>query len=225
MRTYVDTAFSGTGYGVRVIGEKKANGNDLGDSYGYVVDLAFRLNATENGTKGNLLLQTKAAQRIYDDSTNEETQGGGSYMSFDAGSTGLDVTKLMSAVRVTFVKNYGLDGGTPEILGTAKLDVENITSGASTKSAELYLYKGTTKLNGTKDDNIENNEPILISSMEKNTAYQISAIVWLEGDSLTNASVAAVSSTMATATLNLQFSTDIELNPAENNVLQQGVID
>ena len=60
--------------------------------------------------------------------------------------------------------------------------------------------------------------------MTKNAAVQISAIVWLDGNAITNADVAAikVNDAMAQATLNLQFSTDVKLTPANNNALYQG---
>ncbi|MBQ6686108.1 MAG: hypothetical protein IJM99_08385, partial [Firmicutes bacterium] len=48
------------------------------DMYGYVIDLAFRTNATESDLK----LQVKPADRIYSDNTNDTTMGHGSSMTF-----------------------------------------------------------------------------------------------------------------------------------------------
>ena len=132
LKAHVDNSFTGDNYGVRAIGEvDTATGTGaLGNTYGYVVDLAFRLNTTNNTeaapAAGKLLLQTTAAQRIYNGenaSTNAETLGGGSYMSFNANGTGVDMKKIMNAVRVTFVQDYGKEGAdvTPVILGTAKV--------------------------------------------------------------------------------------------------------
>ena len=231
LKAHVDNSFKGDTYGVRAIGE--VNNDDatgvLGNTYGYVVDLAFRLNTTNNtGTAadktaaGKLLLQTEAAQRIYngtDASTNAETLGGGSYMSFNANGTGVDMKKIMNAVRVTFVQDYGKAEGetTPVILGTAKLDVEHATVEATSTKANLYLCDAN-------DAFLTKENAVLVDAMTKNAAVQISAIVWLDGNTITNADVAAVkvNDAMAQATLNLQFSTDVELTPANNNALYQG---
>lgn len=249
VKSCVDGAFTGTEtvgeganhYGVRAIGEVNTEdaAGALGNTYGYVVDLAFRLNTTNNtGTTadktaaGKLLLQTEAAQRIYngeDASGNQETLGGGSYMSFNANGTGSDMKKIMNAVRVTFVQDYGKQEGTPVVLGTAKLDMGNIKTGANDVSAPLYLCETTagTDTDGnptTSDSFLTNENAVLVDAMTKNAAVQISAIVWLDGNTITNADVAAVkvNDAMAQATLNLQFSTDVELTPANNNALYQG---
>lgn len=76
--------------------------NSLTDFFGYAIDLAFRTNAE----KANLLLQTSPKQRIYDNSDNANTRGGGSYMSFRSDVGGLSATKmvkLMSGIRVVFM--------------------------------------------------------------------------------------------------------------------------
>lgn len=130
-----------------------------------------------------------------------------------------DVVKnLMNGIRITFVQNYGnADGQAAEkILGTAKLDVANSTveNGNSRKATlELYDVTGTTK--------VENGE--LLTSLEKNAATQISAIVWMDGNTVRNADVAATALQSLTGTLNLQFSTDVDLKPAVNTVLKKGV--
>lgn len=236
------------GYGVRAIGELKDN-KEVSSTYGYVVDLALRVNTDNNGTAGNLLLQTDAKNRIYDGSTNEETMGGGSSMSFSVPSTANlkagALKDLLRAIRITFVQNYGLsgDGIKPEVLGTARLDVTDIkdyTTGnigdpnlgdtstltvTTEGKAPIYLYKETTtneedgKTNTTVNK-VENG--VLLGAMEKNHAYQISAIVWLDGTAVKNANVSAATAQSLTGTLNLQFSTDITLNPAVNTPLQKG---
>ena len=62
--------FDSAEYGVRAIGE--LTDTKVTSAYGYVVDLAMRVNTTgTNGAKGKLLLQTTAINRIYDGSTNE----------------------------------------------------------------------------------------------------------------------------------------------------------
>ena len=227
-------------YGVRAIGE--LTGDEVTSTYGYVVDLALRVNTTStDGTAGKLLLQTDAKNRIYDGSTNEETMGGGSTMSFsvpaNANLKAGALKELLSAIRITFVQNYVLSGGnvTPTVLGTARLDVTDIKDYTNGKNATdpdvgdtskltvttegtapVYLYKETT----TTWDKDESG--VLLTEMTENTAYQISAIVWLDGTAVKNANVSAATAQSLTGTLNLQFSTDIKLNPAVNTPLQKG---
>lgn len=243
LKAHVDSSFAGDTYGVRAIGEVNSEEGTgaLENTYGYVVDLAFRLNTSNNEgaapTAGKLLLQTDAIQRIYngeaDTNVNAETLGGGSYMSFNANGTGVDMKKIMNAVRVTFVQDYGKVGDgenpvAPVILGTAKLDTTKATTGATDVSAPLYLCEtaAATDADGnptTTDTFLTNENAVLMNAMTKNAAVQISAIVWLDGNTITNADVAAikVNDTLAQATLNLQFSTDVELTPANNNALYQ----
>jgi hypothetical protein len=60
-----------------------------------------------------------------------------------------------------------------------------------------------------------------LTTLAKNTATQISAIVWLDGSGLTNADMATAAQTL-TGTLNLQFTTDVDLTPASNTALKTG---
>lgn len=239
------------GYGVRAIGELKDD-KEVSSTYGYVVDLALRVNTTNtDGTLGKLKLQTQAVNRIYSGSTNEETMGSGSTMSFSVPSTANlkagALKDLLSAIRITFVQNYGLSGAdiTPEVLGTARLDVTGVKDYTNGKNvtevtaaddpgtwtvttegkAPIRLYtetttpgedgKTTTTVNEVEDG-------VLLDAMTKNYAYQISAIVWLDGTAVKNANVSAATAQSLTGTLNLQFSTDITLNPAVNTPLQKG---
>lgn len=235
--------FTAAYYGVRAIGE--LTDGEVTSAYGYVVDLAMRVNTTgTNGTPGKLLLQTETANRIYDGSTNEETMGGGSTMSFsvpaDANLKAGALKELLGAIRITFVQDYGKAGGTPTIIGTAKLDtsaLKDYTNGKNvdqltaqddvTKlvvttegTAPIYLYKTVTEGTDTTEVKLTDKEALLLNAMEKNKAYQISAIVWLDGTAVKNANVSATAMQSLTGTLNLQFSTDIKLNPAVNTPLK-----
>lgn len=238
-------------YGVRAIGE--LTGDEVTSTYGYVVDLALRVNTDNDGTAGKLLLQTDAKNRIYDGSTNEETMGGGSSMSFSvpakANLKAGALKELLSAIRITFVQNYGLSGDnvTLAVLGTARLDasgVKDYTNGKNANdpgvgdtstwtvttegTAPIYLYKETTTTTGGEGNQTttttwdKDESGVLLTGMTKNNAYQISAIVWLDGTAVKNANVSAATAQSLTGTLNLQFSTDITLNPAVNTPLQKG---
>ena len=242
--------FDSTNYGVRAIGELTDN-KVVTSAYGYVVDLAMRVNTNNNGTPGKLLLQTEKANRIYDGSTNAETMGGGSTMSFsvptDANLKAGALKELLGAIRITFVQNYGKstlgEGETIKILGTAKLDTsklfdytnnKNVADAKTTEgsdkwtvttegTAPIYLYKTVTEGENTTEvqlDGTAGKEAILLNAMDKNKAYQISAIVWLDGTAVKNGNVSATAAQSLTGTLNLQFSTDIKLNPAVNTPLK-----
>lgn len=213
-------------YGVRGIGLQE--GKDF-TTYGYVVDLAFRLNtAKEDKSAGKLLLQTEAIQRIAG-SVNSETMGNGSYMQFATVQPGIDLKGLLDSIRVTFVQDYGKAGGTPTVVGTACLDTTGIAAGkttlTSTDKIPLKLYtiqKNTTTVDGkttTTTTKTEAADNTLIKTLTKNAATQISAIVWLDGATLTNASVAATTLQSMAGTLNLQFATDVTLVPATNTAL------
>lgn len=232
LKAYEESTFKGTGYGVRAIGEvDSSDSTKLGSTYAYAIDLAFRLNATNNSGStsgaGKLLLQTEAKQRIYNGETtssNTETAGSGSYMSFNANGNDFDMTTLMESIRVTFIQNYGLAGDTaadPVILGTARLDAANAEKGASETIAKLYMCSvdSTGAVTFLKDS-----DAVILTALEKNTAAQVTAVVWLDGTAIKNSSVSAtkLNDAFAQATLNLQFSTDVTLKPAQNNALIEG---
>lgn len=107
--------------------------------YGYIIDLAFRTNAAES----DLLLQSDAIDRIYDDNSNDETMGKGASMTF---SVGAGVTKEMA---INLMSNFRIVFFTPgdtsnSVLATAKLDTSeaNITVDSDGKiTAYLYLYE------------------------------------------------------------------------------------
>jgi hypothetical protein len=108
----------------------------LSDTYGYVLDFAVRTNAASS----NLLLQTDAAQRVYNDSNSTATQGSGSTLklSYTAGLTATQATKLLGAIRVVFMNP---ENG--EIYGTAV--ASNIDAGSYEATAKLYLKSSVNK--------------------------------------------------------------------------------
>ena len=224
-----NSAFTDTtpnaGYGVRAIAETGSTAASFAP-YGYVVDLAVRLNTENaNGNAGKLLLQSAEKQRIYGDSTNADTNGGGSYMEFTAAENSNlpsdAMESLMNGIRVTFVQNYGNSGTgvTQKILGTAKLDTSanaiESADGGITKKARLYLYK-----TGTDGAEVKDTDAVLLDTLTKNAAAQISAVVWLDGTAVKNKDVAATAAQSLTGTLNLQFTTDVTLNPSANAALK-----
>ena len=191
--------------------------------YAYIVDFLFRTNASGSSLK----LQTEAAQRIYDDSNNELTQGAGSTMTFYSTALNEQAVKgLMDAIRVVFI-----DTVTGDLKGVAKLDMNEVTTadkevnGDTVKAitASLYLYEYTQDpVSGklTFTNKIAADDAILCD-LQANTAKALSAMVYLDGDYVTNENVAAEASSM-TGELNLQFSSTAQLVPMENSALQNG---
>ena len=114
--TIIPTHLTACGNGLKAATVAEATGsNSITDYYGYAIDLAFRTNAVES----DLLLQTEAANRIYDgDTQNPALQGAGSYMSFttSAGLSATKMIKLMRGIRVVLMD------GEQKILGIAALD-------------------------------------------------------------------------------------------------------
>ena len=132
----------------------------LSEMYGYVIDLAFRTNAASS----NLLLQTEAAGRIYDnDESSEETMGHGSTMTF-TGSSGFNAEKvanLMKHIRIVFFDPAGGDVyGTAKLnMGTEEAPLYEVADDDLTVTADINMYTiGTGEVQVTyveKTDSVE----------------------------------------------------------------------
>ncbi len=203
-----NTAFTGEEYGVRAIVSEGEN--DTVVTYGYVIDLAFRTNATNNGTAAKLILQKNPTQRVYTDSTSEITEGGGSSITFGDNS-------LLSndAIRIAFIQNFGRTAEGNEttvdssVLAYAKADAAG--------KLQLFKYVEDETTNEISEQNIEDNA--LLAAMDKNTVYQISAVVWLDASNLKNEDFISTDE-LTSVTLNLQFATDVTLVPSLNSALR-----
>ncbi len=195
-------------------------------TYGYIVDFAFRTNASGSYLK----LQTSAGQRIYSDSANTDTLGHGSTMAFRTGNINANSVKgLMEGIRVVFI-----NPDTDEIYGIAKLDmneaITEVVTQATADTAEvseikapLYLYSyelatvgDFTLVNfGNKIAEADAN----LCPLTANTAAAVSAMVYIDGNYVDNEDVANAASSM-TGTLNLQFASSATLVPMENSALK-----
>lgn len=186
---------------------------DLSSTFGYVVDMAFRTNAAVS----DLLLQTTASQRVYANSDNERTLGGGSYMEFttqDQTFTLEQMLELMDAIRVAFIDDQG------NVLGIAKLNTVNRVYENGVVKAPLYLYTfHIDEEDGSLQMDERQKNSNAITALEQNTAKAISSIVWLDGDIVDNSKVSATEEMSLRGTLNLQFASSAELLAADNNVL------
>jgi len=219
------------------------------DTYGYIIDLAFRTNAAES----NLLLQTDATGRIYGTEGSEETMGHGSTMTFTTTAVGFTADQmkgLMGCINLVFFD----PADSNKVLATAKLDVANATvTGGNTVTANLYLYEyaeesyetATTFESGKTYYTLEEGvytEATGITEFAENTTYYtkvaagyqkltgdnavitalnqgvakaVSVLVYLDGETITNADVAATAAMSMTGTLNLQFASSATLVPME----------
>ena len=130
-------------------------GTVITDFYGYAIDLAFRTNVEGS----DLQLQTESTQRIYDESNNAATQGGGSYMEFSSnvGLSASKMVKLMSGVRVVFMDH------SQKVLALAALD--------TTLGKDVYTTSlGTTTYNVL--DTVKVGETDVTISADTCTSYK-----------------------------------------------------
>ena len=198
----------------------------ISDTYAYVLDFAFRTNAANS----NLLLQQSAKDRIYGSAengaanTNSQTMGGGSFMEFKT-ATGFgedSVIALMDNLRLVFVNT-----DTKEILAVGGLDTTDVDSDGATVKAEVVLYEyeldtvdgstettikiATTTTGTTVTKNVKEEQSI--TALGQNQITNISVYVYLDGESVTNASVPAGAD--ISGNLNLQFASDADLKPMD----------
>jgi len=192
----------------------------LNSFYGYAIDLFFRTNAANS----ELRLQIEEAQRIYnaegDVSKNEETQGGGSNMTFTSSSASFstdNMKELMKAIRIVFMHST-----TGEIYAQAELDVANSTTTGMTVVAPLSIGEWVTVAEtNTKSWQADENQTIL--SLTQNQATPVTVVVYLDGNAVTNADVANGTNSM-TGSLNLQFKSSADLVPMRDSDLFDGEV-
>lgn len=191
----------------------------LNDTYGYALDMAFRCNAYGS----ELLLQTDASQRVYQDSSSAATMGGGSYMEFTTdGSSAMQVARYIDAVRVAFIDNQG------NILGVAKLNTSNYeTTADGSVRAPLYLYEFSIVASGDDKGKMVMGERLkdsnVITALDQNIAKSITTIVWMDGDIVDNTMVSGGSH--ISGLLNLQFASSVDLIPLDDSGLKNYVVD
>lgn len=200
------------------------------DTYGYIIDLAFRTNASGS----HLKLATDGMQRIYngtgeDASTNTETMGAGSTMTFTSAKVNgedvmsdAEIMNLMKAIRVVFFDpgdGTGNNGGT--IYGFASLDDIKV-DGDKGVTGKLTLKDATVGENGvmTLADKTGADKDKLME-LTQNTAARMSVLVYLDGDKVDNSMVANAEQSI-TGSLNLQFASNADLKPMQNSALKNG---
>lgn len=179
----------------------------LTDTFGYIVDLLFRTNATES----NLLLQTEGVNR-YVEGAAESTDGNGSNITFtvNAEYSAEKIEGLANGVRVVFFDTAG------EILGVATLDVDNGVLAGDAYKMDLYLTEYTISADGVISLGAFTDDAALCA-LTANEKTAISALVYLDGDVIFNEH--AGTNFGLEAMLNLQFASSVELKPMENSDL------
>lgn len=190
-------------------GEVKA----ITDTYAYAIDLAFRTNAAN----AKLQLQTEAAQRIYDGSTVQDTQGSGSNFTFTLATNYTEATakELAKCINIVFVDHDG------NVLGVAGLDTEAGWKKNGTEyKANIVMKNATFNANGVIDVTGDKGDAT-ITTLTQNKGTTITAYVYLNGDKADNTVVAANGAVSMVGSLNLQFSTDQTLTPMDYTPLQQ----
>lgn len=188
--------------------------SSLSDFYGYIIDLAFRTNASDS----QLLLQTDAIDRIYSDKDGDSTSatmGGGSTMSFKTSGdfTADQLASLMSNIRVVLFNPEN-----SEIYGYARLDVSTKTVATTGTTSEVTMKLKMWDMTA----NAESGEGSTtygawastqkITDLTQNKATAVSALVYLDGENLTNADVG---NAQLEGKMNIQFASSASLTPME----------
>lgn len=183
-------------------GGDKQEKDVLTTAYGYVVDLAFRTNASN----AKLMLAKPNTERVKDAS---DLQGGGATFTVPDGTTATNVSKLADALRVVFI-----DTADKTILGVAAMNKTPTETGGNTYALHMYSYTieadGTVKLGEQKTTTGEDGQAKandFIADLTGDTPKAISALVYIDGGAV------AYAMDKVTGSLNLQFCTDAELHP------------
>ena len=220
----VDPTMGNVLQAVQAAGTSAGATTTLSDTYGYMIDLAFRTNAVNS----YLQLQTEGKQRVYSDSESAATQGAGSSMTFKAvtnaqGNSLLTddaVKNLMKSIRVTFLDP---NGNSSQL---AVLDMSTAKATADGIKADLKLgnYVDGNFVPVANADSTEYDDSITLAKLNQNQAQSLSVVVWLDGDTVDNGDVANAAQSI-TGSMNLQFSSSVELQPMRNTALSNLKVD
>lgn len=173
--------------------------------YGYAIDMAFRCNV-----ESDLLLQTAGIQRVSETTMEPVAQGGGSYMRFSSGDMEEEQQlMMMDCIRVGFVDDQNV------LVALAKLDTTQYQKQRDDMTAPLCLFDFTVDERGLIHVGQSRGENAPIVSLSQNTPAVLTAVVWLDGDIVTNASVGYSADRSMSGVLNLQFSSSADLNSME----------
>ena len=220
----VDPTMGNALQAVQAAGTSAGATTTLSDTYGYMIDLAFRTNAVNS----YLQLQTEGKQRVYSDSESAATQGAGSSMTFKAvtnaqGNALLkdeEVKSLMKSIRVTFLDPNG-NGSQLAVLdmSTAKATADGIKA-----DLKLGSYVDGNFVPVANAASTDYDDSITLAKLNQNQAQSLSVVVWLDGDTVDNGDVANAAQSI-TGSMNLQFRSSVELQPMRNTALSNLKVD
>ena len=220
----VDSTLGNALQAVQAAGTSAGATTTLSDTYGYMIDLAFRTNAVNS----YLQLQTEGKQRVYSDSESAATQGAGSSMTFKAvtnaqGNALLkdeEVKSLMKSIRVTFLDPNGNSSQLAVLdMSTAKATADGIKADLKLGNYVDGNFVPVVNAPGTDYD-----DSITLAKLNQNQAQSLSVVVWLDGDTVDNGDVANAAQSI-TGSMNLQFSSSVELQPMSNTALSNLKVD
>lgn len=178
-------------------------------AYGYSVDLAF-----QSSESTNLQLQQTGINRASGDGENPDLLGGGSTVEFTVAGdmTTEQVNDLLAGVYIVFIDGNGA------IYKVAAVDPDSVevtwTTFPATATATLALYEpefdgeGNLSLGRKVTDNV-------ITHMDADKAYYISAVVYLNGDAVDSTAFSATQGLSMKGALNLQFASSVTLTPMD----------
>ena len=139
---------------------------------------------------------------------NNTTQGGGScYVFYADPSDQTRILHLLEAFTVVFVDQEGTT------LGTAKLDTEHYYSINGKTTVPLQMVTGNASY--TDEDG---NYQLGITALNQNEATWVTALIYLDGQRLSNADVLAVGE--IEGSLNIQFGSSVSLNNLDDEKLR-----
>mgnify|MGYP004569502989 CR=1 FL=1 len=178
-------------------------------AYGYSVDLAF-----QSSEATSLILQQDGVARVSSGSQetqDEELMGAGSTMVFTLPGdlTHEQARELIKCIHVVFMNTAN---GT--IYKVAAADPVTIDTRLNVATATLQLYEpqfsadGAMSLGSRVSDNV-------ILDMTKDTAYYVTAVVYLNGDMVQSGMFSPSQVLSLDGTINLQFASSTALQPME----------
>lgn len=170
------------------------------DAYGYAADFAFRCSET-----GRLMLQQSPANRV--DGGEAATMGVGSTLTFQISNdmTENQVTELLKSVYVVFMNT-----DTKGIYAVAR--PTDLSIDKQTVTGYLALFNYEIKEGELVVSDTQKTEQSILA-MTADTEYNVTALVYLNGATVSNAATSATEGLSLTGSVNLQFTSSETLTP------------
>ncbi len=176
---------------------------ELKTAYGYTVDFAIRASKA-----GDLLLQQDAVDRVNNASEGSTTMGSGSMIQLTETADDIDdLSGLLKSLNIVFYNTR-----TGQIYCMATVDSTSIRTTGGKVQAPLELHNVNISDMGviTPGNRVDR-----ILQMVEDETYYISALVYVNGDTIQGSYVSAQNGTSMTGCLNIQFASSAELRPMD----------